>query len=353
MKPLWRPFTLAFGALLVLQITTGCGSADHGSQKPGETADIRSEAEAIDGLLSLLVMRDGELVYEGYFDGTKASDLLHLRSATKSVTGLLVGIALAQGHIGSVEDTVGDHLGENVSQFAVEKRAITLQQLLTMTAGLRWDESDNVDEYNRLRRTADPVRHYLSRTLVAEPGARFAYSSGASHLLSEVLTRATGLSTRAFARQHLFGPLGIDTDRWESMGNRVTNGAAGLELAPRDFLKIGELMLAGGQWQGRELLPADWIDEVTHQRVSIAGEPGYGYQWWVQCEPREAWAAMGFGGQTLYVMPALRLVVAANARWQGPGRSRAEQAAEIRRFLFLRLPELLGTGEDSAPANCT
>jgi CubicO group peptidase (beta-lactamase class C family) len=304
------------------------------SRPPRSAEQLLREAEEIDGVLSLLAVRDGELLAEGYFEGAQPGQLLHLRSGTKSVTSLLIGIALDRGDLESPVQTLGALLGPEVERFGPEKAGLTLHQLLSMTAGLEWDESD-VSEFNRLVSSRDPARHYLGRPFVQPPGAKWEYSSGASHLLSVVLHAATGERAEDYARRHLFEPLGITDFRWDKLRDGNSNGSAGLQLRSRDFLRLG--VLAGGSWEGRQVVSREWIARSTSEQVPIDHESGYGYQWWINGRPRFAFSALGHGGQILIVMPEFDAIAVMNCRWRSRGRTVAAQMEAVMGFLENRL----------------
>lgn len=308
---------------------------------PADAGQILEEAAAVDGLLALLVQRDGRRVLEGYFDDAREDDLLHLRSMTKSVTSLLLGIAIDRGHLTSVDQTLGEILGDRAERFGPRKAALTLEHLLTMSAGLEWNE-DDVDEFNRLVTARDPVAHYLERPFVAEPGERWTYSSGASHLLSAVLSEVTGMTAAEFARRHLFEALEIRRFRWRELADGNTNGAAGLELRPRDAIKLGELLLNGGSWSGRRVVSREWIEASLHPHLRIRGTTHYGYQWWLELsETVRMWMALGYAGQTLSVLPEEKLVILTSCRWRSLSRSPEAQSEDVHRFLSDRVGPFL------------
>ena len=288
-------------------------------------------------LHGIVVEQHGVLQFEAYFDGRDhpgaslfsrevgftAGDLHDLRSVTKSVVGLLVGIALDRGLLkGGLDQPVLDWFPEHADLATPERRRITLAHLLTMTAGLQWDESGSYlrldNSETRMRFAPDPVRHVLERDIVAAPGGRFVYSGGATLLLGEVVTRATGQPLDAVARDWLFAPLGIERTEWRRARDQVTP-FGGLRLRPRDLARIGRMLLDGGQWQGRQVVPAAWIDASFQPHVPTgSGELRYGYQWWRGAftlgQRRMGWvAAMGNGGQRMFLLPELDLVVVVTA----------------------------------------
>lgn len=259
---------------------------------------------AIDGLL---VARNGTIVMEAYFGAYDRSARHELYSCTKSFVSTLVGIAIDQGKLAGVHVPVLSLFpGQTFANTDARKQAMTLEHLLTMTSGLQWAEGD--DEYRAMYMSPDWVRHVLDRPMVEEPGQRFNYHSGASHILSAALQQATGSRTLDLARQSLFEPLGIRDYTWETGSQGVAIGGWGLSLTPRDMARLGQLYLDGGVWQGRRIVSADWVRQATTAHVAGPDNLGYGYQWWTY-PPLDAFMARGRGGQLIFVVPAQRLVI--------------------------------------------
>jgi CubicO group peptidase (beta-lactamase class C family) len=298
----------------------------------------RALQQAIDpdaNLHGIVVERAGKLQFEAYFDGSDnpgasffsrpasfAPDDLHdVRSVTKSIVGLLFGIALERGLIKSLDTPVFDFFPEHTDLKTPERARITLAHLLTMTHGLDWDESGSYlrpgNTETQMRFSREPDRFVLEREVVAPPGSRFQYSGGATQLLGDVLVRVTRLPLERFADEVLFQPLGIRHTAWRrDLNDRVTP-YGGLRLRPRDLAKIGRMVLDRGRWNGKQVVPAGWIDEALRDRVP-AGALRYGYQWWrTELKGKERSvtliAAMGNGGQRLYLAPELDLVVVVTA----------------------------------------
>jgi CubicO group peptidase (beta-lactamase class C family) len=289
---------------------------------------------------SVLVIRHGYLVYERYWQGFTASDGHDSRSVTKSFVSALVGIALRDRHLESLDQTVeellADHLPANTDP---RLRQATLKQLLAMTSGLAGDDStlggdDQISD--RLFRSRDWIRHILGQRLESSPGDRFAYSSATSHLLSAIVADATGQSTMDFARAKLFGPLGIATGNayepivrdwpptlaqlaayeqapvaWPRDPQGYHYGGGFLRLPARELAKFGYLYLNKGRWDGTQVVPADYVAASTRPQSDPAqGPEDYGYQWWVTNETgHDSFRAEGFGGQFIQVIPDLDLVV--------------------------------------------
>jgi CubicO group peptidase (beta-lactamase class C family) len=277
-------------------------------------------------VLGVLVERNDRLLFERYYNGSAPKARLGVFSITKSVTSTLIGIALAEGKLRGLDERLGHFFPKEV-QAASDRRVrmITLRQLLTMTAGYALEPATRSDHW---------VRTLIQRPLATDPGSRFSYDGGSYHLLSAVLTKATGMSTRRFADRMLFGPLGIRVLHWDSDPEGYSLGDTGLRLRARDLLRLGELYLHRGRWSRRQLVQAGYVRDATQWHTGVGDDVGYGYGWWLLRQRRPAaFAALGYGGQAIAVFPSLRAVVVI----QGGGDDR-------NKVLYrLVLPELLNT----------
>ena len=284
-----------------------------------------AQGQQITGLRSLLVVRHGRLVAERYYGPNHADTLNSIRSVTKSVVSLLAGIALERSQL-SLDTRLDEFLDPVAEGLTATQRTITLEHLLTMTGGFDWDES-TVTEFNNWVLAPDQIRYLLDRDVVNPPGTLFRYNSAGSHLVSVAIAVESGQNTHAFARERLFGPLGITQYVWPSDRRGYSNGGAGLALRPRDVAKIGQLVLQGGRSGTRQLVPASWISASTTRRVTGVD---YGYLWWTgTIQGHHAAIALGFGGQFIFVVPSLEMVVVTTATWQGLGQSSATQTQAI------------------------
>ena len=315
-----------------------------------ESAGLRSEplrdlVEWLDGFApaatihSLLVARYGRLVFEHYRPGedwcwaeplgtvAHGPETKHdLRSVTKSVISLLLGIALDRKLITSIDDAVIDWFPEYSDLRTPEKARITLRHLLTMSAGLEWNEylpiTDPKHSEMRMLSSADQYRFVLEQPVAAPPGKIWDYNSGGSLLIEAVIAKAAGQG-RAIdevAREFLLEPLGITDVAWTRNRESGILEVGGLRLRSRDLAKIGQLVLNGGSWSGRRIVSESWVRESTAAHTAPADQLYfYGYQWWLGRSllggGREVkWiCGMGFGGQRLVVVPALDLVVVITA----------------------------------------
>jgi CubicO group peptidase (beta-lactamase class C family) len=278
------------------------------------------DAAAIPRFRGLLVARHGKLVLEDYFGGVGTETPFDVRSVTKSVVSALVGQALDEGKISSLNATVGDYLGP---PYVLDSgaRAITIQDLLTMTSGYTWDEETGND-YNLWIVSTDHIQYLLNRPQTGPPGP-FTYNSAAVHLLGVLVQRASGTPLDSLAEGRLFHPTGITSAKWERFELGTVNGGSGLQLKGEDLLRFGQLMLQEGRSGSQQVVPASWVGEMTAPRFTWRDTDGaqagvtYGYLWWVADPPTaHAFFAWGYGGQFVYVVPALDLVVVTTTEWR-------------------------------------
>ena len=235
------------------------------------------------GLQSLLIIRHGYIVSETYYQGQTATTRHELYSVTKSFTGTLVGIAADKGWLDIHQPVLATFPERQFAAVDARKQAMTVENLLTMTAGLDWTEDDS--SYTQLYRSADWVRYMLNLPMAADPGSTFLYNSGASHVLSAVVNTAV---QPARAGHLLLCPAGALSARWGSIpqwerdSQGIPIGGWGLQLTPRDMAKLGFLYLHEGVWEGKQLVPAAWVKTATQKHApTLPGDLGYGYQWWV------------------------------------------------------------------------
>lgn len=301
------------------------------------TQSIRDWPEL--GIHAILIERSGRLIYEEYFEafderwGTPLGrrrmtrDSLHdLRSVTKSVVSALVGVAVRDGAIRSLDQPVVEWFPEYSELNTAERRRLTLRHAIGMTAGLEWNEdvpyTDPRNDEIRMTRDSTPLRYALARPFAHDPDAEFTYNGGLTQVMGAVLTRATGMPLPDYARAKLFEPLGITEFEWVGDLAGMVSAASGLRLRPRDLAKFGSLYLHGGRWNGKQVLPADWTGESTRRHFKFrprtgpdaSGQFGYAYFWWYSCYPTsagliEARSAVGNGQQRVFVLPGLDMVV--------------------------------------------
>jgi CubicO group peptidase (beta-lactamase class C family) len=277
---------------------------------------------------AVLVIRDGKLAFEHYRAGPDVSwgpslemtehdeaTLHDVRSVTKSVVSLLFGVALDQKLIGSTDEGVMSFFPE-LADLAKDKNGIRIRHLLEMSSGIAWNESvpysDPSNSETRMNRSSEPYRYVLTQPLATEPGKVWNYSGGSTALVAEILQRQSKRPLSNYAREFLFEPLGIMDFRWSRTPGGAIAAASGLRLRPRDMAKIGQMVLDGGEWNGRRIVSEAWIKEATKAHLS-ADEYFYGYFWWVASSaigPRKLdwFEAYGNGAQRIIIVPELALV---------------------------------------------
>jgi CubicO group peptidase (beta-lactamase class C family) len=287
------------------------------------TQEIRND-ERFDLIHSMLIVKDGKLVHEAYFWGYQRNSLNVMASISKSVTSTLIGIAIDKGFIKSVDESVVSLLPEYPEPTKdPKKQAIKLKHILTMSSGLDWLEHGT--SYNDLENSEyqmvdseDWMEYVLSKPMKDIPGTRFLYNTGGIHLLSAVIQSTTGMRTNIFAEKHLFEPLGIYAYQWnrDSTGHPCTGGTdGGVGLRTRDIAKFGWLFLHDGKWKGKQVISEEWVKLATRRHIkNPRGGQYYGYCWFPGTLKREGKeveyvASFGYGGQTLYLIPELDLII--------------------------------------------
>ena len=302
--------------------------------KIGEAIE-RIHDDTYQNIHSVLIVKDGKLVFEEYFSGYTwdyngdqfrgeltdyGADTIHnLASVTKSFTSALVGIAIDHGFIQGVDEKVFAFFPEYASLNDESKDGITLYHLLTMTSGLEWNGmevplSDTNNDLVQLFIVSDPEEYILAKPVVDEPGTKWYYNGGGTNLLGEVIREATGLRMDDFAEKYLFAPLGITDYEWDHINPDMIHASGNLELRPRDMAKLGYLFLNGGVWKGELIVSEKWVTESTQKHASPSWADGYGYQWWLKTfhagsTSVDSFYAAGWGGQRIMVFPSLDMVV--------------------------------------------
>jgi CubicO group peptidase (beta-lactamase class C family) len=286
----------------------------------------------------VVALRRGRMVFERYMAGTDniwgrqvdnvefTADTLHdMRSVTKSIVGLLYGIALGNSRVPAPDQSLLQQFPEYPELAKDPDRArLTIANALTMTMAMKWNEdlpwihSDEVE----MDKAPDRYRFALERPMLGAPGKGFIYDGGATTLLGLLIERGTGVDLHSFAKTALFEPMGIAASEWSKLPGGVASAASGLRLTPRDLARIGQLIVAGGKWEGGTVVPADWLEASFRPAAIVDDGLRYGYQWYLgelaiagqTGTVGERWVgAFGLGGQRLFVFPELEFVLAVTA----------------------------------------
>jgi CubicO group peptidase (beta-lactamase class C family) len=314
--------------------------------RPIEVAVNRIYSGKFSEVHSMLIYKDGKLVLEEYFTGhdfqwdapghygelrSWDADMPHFaHSVSKSITSLLIGIAIDQGFMEHVQQSIFEYLPEYEYLNSTSKQQITIEHLLTGTSGLQWAEwnaplsSIANDQIAIWYHEEGPVDFVLSRPLKHKPGRHYVYSGGNFEVLGVMLENASGMSYEAFSRKYLFDPMGMDSASWYQVyPTGEAHAAGGLRITPREMLKLGVCMLNNGSWNGKRIVSEDWVKSSAlpypgNQGINIPGEPsgkqGYSYSWWTKTYTKggkriHMYAAGGWGGQHIMVLPEANMVV--------------------------------------------
>jgi CubicO group peptidase (beta-lactamase class C family) len=297
--------------------TTPAEQGMDGSALEQITAYVRDSGLPVD---SVIVLRHGYIVYEKYFGSQWDENTLHnIFSCTKSIMGSLVGIALQQGKINSLDDRMVDYFpNRTIRNLDARKKAVRLIDLMTMKGGFDWPErsypyTDPRNPWIQALRSNDTVQFVLDAPMAVKPGTVWAYNGGFSQLLSAIVTYKTGMSTMEFAKENLFGPLGITKFIWKTDRQGIYDAGGGLSMTPRDMAKYGHLILNKGIWEGKQIIPADFIAESVKTQTLFNANSGYGYESWWTIPPYGYYYAAGIRGQRIYVMEKQDMVVVTTA----------------------------------------
>lgn len=274
-------------------------------------------------LRSCLISRNGRLLFEFYRNRHVPEETAKVNSCTKSFLSALICIAMDQGILPGPKTPIAQFFPRLAADPDPRKREITLEHLLTMTAGFQWTEFGGQKSFPRMTRSPHWIGFVLDQPMSETPGDRMEYNSGVSQLLSAILTQAAGVKTARYAETNLFGPLGIEDYKWEADPQGIHTGGYGLWLRPSDMLKFGQLYLQLGRWEQEQLISSERVKHSVQPSIP-ANAPNrgfYGWHWWTDTYEAEAdedghgspafgyFYARGYGGQFIYVVPVLETVV--------------------------------------------
>ena len=287
---------------------------------PMHVAELYHNAAEMEKLLGLLVVKNGHLIAEGYFNEGSIEQKARVQSVTKSYTSAMVGIALDQGCISSVDQKMIDFFPELADQVTDPRKGeITVRQMLQMRAGYPWEESHPALWDGLLS------GHYLPLIeefpLSADPGTEFHYSNLTSNWLGIIVDRACGTNLKSYAEEHLFLPTGMEAGEWGTDWDGHNNGCGDLHLSARDMARFGELYLNDGEYQGKQIIPPDWVHDSLKtysvgawNNIGRFRDIGYGYHWWsARTGDHDVNFAWGHGGQLIVLVDELDMVIVITA----------------------------------------
>lgn len=292
-------------------------------------------------LRSCLISRHGRIEFEYYRDARTAAEIAKINSCTKSILSALICIAMEIGLLPEPATPATFFFPRLASDPDLRKREITLEHLLTMSAGFEWTEFGGQKSFPRMTRSPHWVNFVLELPLADPPGTRMEYNSGISQMLSALLADASGMTTAAFAERHLFGPLGIEAYEWQADPQGVHTGGFGLRMRPLDLLKFGQLYLQRGKWNDLRLISPERVERSVRPVLPSNShrQGSYGWHWWSDVYAGEAdlpyYFARGYGGQYVYVVPDADAVVVLTAD-QG---KKGPQVDPFRQFIAPRLAQ--------------
>ena len=288
-----------------------------------QLAQAFENASQIEDLQGLVVARNGEIVAEKYFNSTgpDPDPNLHVMSVTKSITATLVGIAIEKGFIESVNQKVSEFLPDESEIMNPELGEVTIRNLLSMTCGQDWHEIGVPSEFMDFVHAPNQVEYIFQKPMINTPGTIFNYSDGGAHLVSVILTKATKMSTSEFADTYLFNLMGIGDKPWYTDRQGYNYGGVRLCLGNHDMIEIGNLYLNDGFYNGQQIVSSAWIDTVTSLKINtnnlIPFLSDYGYFWWLgNAHGYDFFCANGYGGQFIFVVRDLDLVVSSRTSYR-------------------------------------
>ncbi|WP_337588326.1 serine hydrolase [Paenibacillus gorillae] len=288
-------------------------------------SQLTSAIEPVD-LRSCLISQDGQMLYEHYRNQQIPAQTAKVNSCTKSILSALICIAMDKGIIPEANTPISQFFPQLLNDPDARKREITIEHLLTMTSGFSWTEFGGQKSFPRMTRSSHWVDFILEQLLSEDPGTRMEYSSGDSQLLSAILVQASGKTTAQFAEEELFGPLGIEDYTWEADPQGIHTGGYGMRMRPADMLKFGQLYLQQGRWEQQQLISPERVHHSV-QPVIPANPPNFGFyawHWWthtyrvdnveqqlgsITTPSLPYYYARGYGGQFIYIIPSMKIVV--------------------------------------------
>ncbi len=332
--------TIRFLLLAILVFSLSCNQKTKEKSKENQ-AIAQSVNSGTNGLYAVLISKNGTLVKEDYFNEKIKDDLCDVQSLTKGLMSLLVGVAIDKGYITNENESIAKYLPEEFASIEDErKKEITIKHILNQTSGLAWK---GYLEHEAWLQSDNPLTFVLDKELEHSPGMQYNYNSGATHLLSAIISKATGKNTLAFANEVLFSELNIKKIDWQQRAKEFYDGSGlGLKMKPIDVLKIGQLLENEGQWNGEQLVSKEWIQKSFDPALKSETKWGlrgstHGFCWYhAQLDGDIVNYGMGYGGQFILMIPSKKLVIVTTHNHDTP--NGIEQQLQ---FLNIKLPKLI------------
>ena len=311
--------------------------------KSKDLSNILQKTENMPFLKSLIIVQDGVIIVEEYMNGGGSELYIDLKSASKSILSAVLGIALQEKYLDSIDQKVMDFFPEYLSD-DLDPRVfdLTIRNLITMKSG--FNVKENAKAYQLLRQSSDWIRHILHLPFETNPGRKFNYHSFNTHLLSAIITKVTSMSTLEYSKQVLFSPLSIDKVLWEKDPKGYYLGGWGMSLKARDMANFGLLYLNDGKFKEKQIVPSEWIKQSTIERTGMIGTYysrwnktyGYGYLWWIKRIDgnNDIPFALGHGGQRIVFMQKVKAVMVTQADPQVKPSASYKQHRSVDSLLF-------------------
>ncbi|WP_185974337.1 serine hydrolase domain-containing protein [Litoribacter populi] len=289
---------------------------------PEQVNKINERAGKMERIHSLLILKNDSVIFEEYYNNFDPNDFSNIKSGSKSVLNLLIGLAIENGYIKSIDQPIIDFLPQLYHQsIDPAKKEITIRHLMLMQSGLK---PTSLSNYAPWVASEDWLQFALDQELEADPGTHYGYSTGDTHLLAAALTHAVGTSAHDFAIKYLYEPMDIQPGEWSEDPNGYNEGGNNIHLKPIDFAKIGVMVKNDGMYDGRQIISKDWIEKSISHQVEPQGisRPfeilGYGYLWWlIEAAGYPTYCAIGFGGQYMMTIPDLDMIVVLTSKPKG------------------------------------
>jgi len=302
--------------------------------------EILTQFEQLTYINSFSIVRGNDIITEKYYNGCTTNSNNNIFSVTKSVISLLIGIAIEDGYIKSVDQKIGDFIDLEKLNVSDQHKTLTIRHLLTMSSGFVFAPNEN--EHQNIIDSKEPIIYMLEREIDVEPGTTFRYCNSNAHLLSIIISTATGMSTEEYAKLNLFDPLSIKDFEWgtDYLANYI--GGSELNLKCQDMIKIGMMVKNKGKFNGKQIVPESWLKESTTSKIDTPYGT-YGYLWWLnKHNDLEYYVAAGYGGQNIFVIEDLDMVITSSSDAYVYPDTASQQADQIASIIFNQIIPLFG-----------